>query len=72
MQEGESKGFSDIQIDVIIKIGEMCLKANQYETEIKKVLKEIKDSSHSNKDQRPKITIERILELQEQGEKLKV
>ena len=43
MQEGEIKGFSDLPFEDVMKVGEICLKANKYEDELCKLLKEIND-----------------------------
>lgn len=72
MQEGESKGFSEVLLEPIIKVGDICLKANKFETELQKVLKDIKDTSSSNKDVKPKVLMNRLLELQEEADKLRV
>lgn len=72
MQEGENKGFSDYQIDVIQMIGDVCIRANQFENDIRKVLKDIKDATISNKEVKPKVSIEELIEMQRQGNLTKV
>ena len=72
MQEGESKGFSDLPLLTIQKMAEMCLKANQYEEDLRKILKEIKEATQSNKETKPRVSIERLYEFQIELDQLNV
>lgn len=38
MQEGEAKGFADLPFENILKVGEICIRANKYQQELSKNL----------------------------------
>ena len=70
MQDGEQKGFAEVQLEVIQQVGGACLRANKFEQELRKSLKEIKDPSH--KDRKQPISIEQLLGLQREAKELRV
>ena len=70
MQDGEQKGFAEVQLEVIQQVGGACLRANKFEQELRKSLKEIKDPS--NKDRKQPISIEQLLDLQREAKELRV
>lgn len=43
MQEGEKKGFSDLPMEDVRQLSDICLEANKYENEICKILKELNE-----------------------------
>jgi len=70
MQEGEQKGFSEMQIEVVQRIGDVCIRANKFEQELRKTLREVKDSTHKDKKQR--ISVDKLLDLQKEAQELRV
>ena len=65
MQEGERKGFADLPVDEIQRVGEVCLKANKYKDDINKSLSQIKDG-------RENVKMEKLLKLNEEANKLMI
>ena len=67
MAEGESKDFSDISLEDIKRVGELCIKATKYQSDLQKVLKEIRDcksyGSKSAADKRNKIDESLVLDI---------
>ena len=61
MQEGEQKGFSDLAIEEVQQVGNLCIRANQFEEEIQKQLKEINEGKGNP------LALDDLLALLEQG-----